>query len=162
MNETTNEPLTTEQFEALSSEEKSKISGFKHYSEEEILEKTKKSDEIVAVLFRKFFEDLLANEAIVIGHLKTDEEKESTLTAPLNNLYQNAIDMEATMEDVEAVQRAMFSLAKYIDRVKTTYSHDLSKLMFAMVGENYPDAVPLKTLINLTKAFKDTKSNPQA
>ena len=158
----THQKLTAEQFEALSSEEKSKISGFKHFTEEEILARSQKSDEMVAVLFRKFFEDLLANENIVIGHLKTDEEKESTLTKPLNNLYQNGIELGATMEDVEAVQRAIFSLAKYIDRVKTSYNHDLQRLMYVMVGENYPDATPIKTIINLTQAFKESKETKEA
>jgi len=109
----------------------------------------------VRKLFTAFFTDILASEEMVIGHLKDDAEKEGTLSKPLNNVYQNAIELGATMEDIESVQRAIFAIGKYFDRIKNTYNIDLQKLSYAMTGENYPDSMPLKTLINLTRSFKE-------
>lgn len=150
---------TLEQFEALSPEEKSKVSGFKHYSEEQIAEKAKKSEEVVTTLFKKFFQDLISQENLVIGHLKSDDEKESSVSPAMNNLYQNAIDIGATFEDVDAVQRALFSLAKLLDRLRNTYQFDVQRLSYQLTGENYPDALPIKTILNITKAIKESKEN---
>lgn len=147
--------MTIEEFEKLSSAEKSKLSGVRHFTEEEINERAKKSEEVVRKLFTAFFTDILASEEMVIGHLKDDAEKEGTLSKPLNNVYQNAIELGATMEDIESVQRAIFAIGKYFDRIKNTYNIDLQKLSYAMTGENYPDSMPLKTLINLTRSFKE-------
>lgn len=151
------EKMTLEQFMQLSADEKTKIAGIRFFSDEEIAERAIKSESIVTELIRRFFTDLLAQEKMVLGHLKTDEEKESTLTEPLNNLYYNAVDMGATFEDVMSVQSALFALAKNVDVIKNTYNQDLQKLMFAMIGENYPDSTPMKTLRNLTKSFVESK-----
>lgn len=156
--ETTKE-MTMEEFDKLSPEEKSKITGTRHLTVEEINARSEKSEKMVVDLFRMFMTDILAQENIVIGHLKTDDEKESTLSQPINNLYYNAVEMGATNEDLEALQRALFALATKLGSLRNTFNLDLQKLMFVMTGENYPDSLPIKTVKLLTQAFKEQKEN---
>lgn len=152
--------MTIDEFNALPVAEKSKLAGVRYFSEEEIAERAKKSEEMTMGLLKDFFIDLTSQENFVIGHLKTDDEMENTVSKPLNNLYQNAIERGATFEDLEGVAKAMLVLYKKVDMLRNTYNIDLQKLMYAMIGENYPDATPLKTIINLTQSFKEAK-NPQ-
>lgn len=152
-----NEKQAIEAFQALSAEEKTKQSGMRYLSEEEIAERTKKSNEIVTELFKNLLSDILASEKLVVTNDKSDDEKEVTFGKPLNNLYSNLVNSGGTYEDLVALQRVVFWLGKKLDVILNSYNIDIQKFMYQITGENTLDATPINVIKTVTKTLKEQK-----
>lgn len=133
-------------FQSLPANVKTEISGYKYLTDEEFKARIERSEEARSILLRFFLEELLTHP-LNIGKSKTEEEMEESLTEPFNRLYQKAVELGCTYEELQEVEGAFVVITTQFQKIKNVYAKQLEKTTYKLLGENYYNAVPIKELI---------------
>jgi len=142
-------------FDQMNATERTKLLGFRSYSEKEKKQRQKDFQRRGSELTLKFLHELMLNENLVISRDLSDAEKEATYMTALNTTYDFAFKNDYTTYDLESVTRNLQDLAVMTERMANYANGEHAKLSFALTGENKFEYASIKKMANITQTALD-------
>lgn len=141
----------------MNASEKTAFIGFKIFSERELKERQAKAVTRRVAGFKKFMGDLLATPNLELGKHMDEKALEAVFRDNVNNFYDYALNEGLTSADLEGIMDDIIQVAFMFKRTMNEASTEVTRLNYALTGENQLTDVPLKDVIKTAQLLKETR-----
>ena len=142
-------------FDQMNATEKTKVLGFRSYSERELKLREKKFAKDGSDLTVFFLRKLLSNPDVAVDRTMNDVDKQKMYQDAINDTYNYAFENGYSLTNVEAVARNIQDLGAIAERMANFANGEYLKLSYALTGENKFEMAPLSKIESLRKVASE-------